>query len=130
MAQIDVSDLLLDPDFCDKAQLIQRASQVNEFGELELIEAVLSPDPSAVVQAPTPDTLKFLPEGVKYQDTIDVWLSGQITELHTQVEYGYSDVLVWKGKRYAAVAMVEDFGNFGAGFTHAIFAKEGAPHAQ
>lgn len=125
MALIDVSELMYDADFTDEAVLIARRAVVNQWGETDLTES--NESVTVCVQAPTPDTLKILPQGVKLEDTIDVWMAGGLGKLNTQRANGYSDVLIWDGERYVALVVVEDFSNFGEGFTHAVFSRE-KPH--
>ena len=42
MADIDVSELLSDPDFVDDVVLIRRAYSVNQYGETELAEQTIT----------------------------------------------------------------------------------------
>lgn len=125
MAAIDVSDLLIDPDFCDEATLIKRKSTVNEYGENTFSE-IESPV-TVVVQAAGKDALNYLPQGIKLVDTFDVWLHGSLGQLNSQSVGGACDVLLWNGETYNCVAIVEDFSNYGRGFTHALFSRR-KPH--
>lgn len=115
MALIDVSELLTDPDFTNTVTLIRRSSTVNSYGENVMVET--SSTITAVVQGANAESLERVPEGARLSDLIDVYYKGA---LHAESPGGYADVIVWDGKRYQVFEVVEDFMNFGAGFTKAI----------
>lgn len=115
MALIDVSELLTDPDFTNTVTLIRRASSVNSYGENVLTET--SSSITAVVQGANTETLERVPEGARLSDLIDVYYKGV---LHAESPSGYADVIVFGGKRYQVFQVIEDFMNFGAGFTKAV----------
>jgi hypothetical protein len=115
MALIDVSELLTDPDFTNTVTLIRRASSVNSYGENVLTET--SSSITAVVQGANTETLERVPEGARLSDLIDVYYKGV---LHAESQSGYADVIVFGGKRYQVFQVIEDFMNFGAGFTKAV----------
>ena len=119
MANIDVSELLSDPDFTDTATLIRRASSINGFGELELTE---TPETiTAVIQGPEPMDFKQNPDAAWLTDAIAVWWRGSFT---VEAPGGYSDVVVWHGKRYICEQVQEDYINWGTGWTRALFRLE------
>jgi hypothetical protein len=115
MALIDVSELLTDPDFTNTVTLIRRASTVNTYGENVMTETQSTI--TAVVQGFNAESLERVPEGARLSDLIDVYYKGA---LHAESPGGYADVIVWGGKRYQVFEVVEDFMNFGAGFTKAV----------
>jgi len=115
MARLDVSSILMDPDFADQATLIRRTSSINSFGEHVLAET--STVITAVVQTGDPEMLARLPDGARLSDTIQVWYRGL---LQAAQPGGYADVILWRGKRYQVHSVIEDFVNYGAGFTSAI----------
>ena len=119
MALIDVSELLSDPDFTDVVQIIQRARSVIQYGENVLTENNLG-DINLVVQPATPKSLERLPEGAKLVDAINVWHRGV---LNVESVNGYSDIVVWRGDRFAVVDN-DDFSNYGNGYTKAICIRE------
>ena len=121
MALIDVSELLTDPDFTNSVTLIRRSSTVNSYGENVMVET--SSTITAVVQAVGTETLERVPEGARLSDLLDVFYKGA---LHAESPGGYADVIVWGGKRYQVFEVVEDFMNFGAGFTKAVCKLEAA----
>lgn len=115
MALIDVSELLTDPDFTNTVTLIRRASTVDTYGENVMTETQSTI--TAVVQGANTESLERVPEGARLSDLIDVYYKGQLT---TESPSGYADIIVWGGKRYQVFEVVEDFMNFGAGFTKAV----------
>lgn len=119
MALIDVSGLLLDPDFTDIVHLITRARSVNVFGENVLTETDEG-DKIMVVQPAKPSMLERLPDGAKLKDAISVWYRGL---LNIEAVNGYSDIIVWKGDRYAVVD-TDDFKHYGPGYTKALCIRE------
>jgi len=121
MALIDVSELLTDPDFTNTVTLIRRASTVNTHGENVMTETQSTI--TAVVQGANTESLERVPEGARLSDLIDVYYKGQLT---AESPSGYADIIVWGGKRYQVFEVVEDFMNFGAGFTKAVCKLEAA----
>lgn len=119
MALIDVSELLLDPDFTDQATLIKRYLDVNANGEAVIAE--METPITAVIQGVNNQDLVKLPEGARLSDAITVYYQG---ELQAELENGYSDIIVWRGRRYEVGPVTENFMNHGAGFTKAICVGE------
>ena len=115
MALIDVSELLLDPDFADQAILIKRSLSVNANGEAVISEMELPV--TVVIQGVNNKDLVKLPEGARLSDAITVFYAGQ---LQAESPDGYSDIIVWCGRRYEVGPVTENFMNHGAGFTRAI----------
>lgn len=119
MAQIDVSELLNDPDFCSQITLIRRASSVNTYGEGALTET--SSTITAVVQSPKSSILEILPAGVRISDYIAVYFGG---EFITSKSGNYADVVIHRGKRYQAMEVIEDHMDDDTGFTVTLFQLE------
>jgi len=115
MALIDVSELLTDPDFTNTVTLIRRSSTINTFGENTMIETPSTI--TVVVQGGNTESLERVPEGARLSDLIEVYYRGQLT---VESPGGYADIIVWQGKRYQVFEVVEDFMNYGAGFTKSI----------
>lgn len=115
MANIDVSFLLSDPDFTDQITLIHRAATINDFGEMELTE---TPETiTAVVQGPNTEDLVQNPTAAWLTDAISIWWRGTFT---VEAPGGYSDVIVWRGRRFIVEMVDEDFVNWGTGWTRAL----------
>ena len=119
MALIDVSDLLRDPDFTNVVTLIRRSSSINDFGEQVLTETPCNI--VASVQGINAEDITRLPEGARLSDVITVYYRG---DLQPESKGGYSDLIIWQGRRYTVKTIDENFINFGAGFTRAICVME------
>lgn len=110
MANIDVSDLMVDPDFVNKFEIVRRLAAINDFGEAVFTESSFPIIGS--VQAGDGATLKRLPEGAQLEDTKTIYSK---TQLRANVPGGYSDIVIWKCKRYQ-VLTVMPWENWGAGW--------------
>ena len=110
MSRIDVSDLLLDPDFVGPISLISRVPSVNSFGENILSESTLNAVGS--VQPASGKVIQRLPEALRVANVSSFWFRGKIV---TAEPGKYSDILVFAGQRYQ-VQMVFDWTNWGAGW--------------
>lgn len=111
MAKIDVSELLLDPDFLDTVTLIRRSVTIDTHGEAVIAETSSSVKMS--VQGSNTETLLRMPEGARLSDLITVYYRGVLT---AESVGGYADVIVWGGRRYQVKEVPEDFSNYGGGF--------------
>lgn len=119
MALIDVSDLLRDPDFTNVVTLVRRSSSINTHGEQVLTETHSTI--VASVQGINAEDIQRLPEGARLSDIITVYYRG---DLQPESKGGYSDLIIWQGRRYSVKTVDENFMNFGAGFTRAICVME------
>jgi hypothetical protein len=118
---IDVSELMDDPDFLEQTPVfvISRTEIVNEFGEANF-EETKTPI-SAIIQAGAGDMLESLPDAAKLSEAIRVWTRHP---LEVQNSGGYSDIVVWREKRWV-VAARKPWSNWGAGYTQAVCTLEG-----
>lgn len=110
MAQIDVTELMSDPDFVDKICLVTRVPSINNFGENILKETTF--DTYGSVQPATGKVLSRLPEELRVANLSSFWFKGTIT---ASSPGKYSSVLVFKGMRFQ-VQTVNDWSNFGQGY--------------
>jgi hypothetical protein len=118
MAQIDVTELLLDPDFVDPIQVIRRATTVNQYGENVLVETTINTYGS--VQPANFKELQRLPESLQAHDVRSFYLNLEIVQ---DASTAYPDVLVFKGKRYQ-VQTAAPWLNFGAGWNQGVCVGE------
>lgn len=110
MALVDVTELLVDPDFVDPVTIINRTPTVNDFGENTLVECQV--DTWGSVQPAPTKTIMRLPDALRVADVSEFWVKGRIIADGT---YKYPDILVFNGKRYQ-VQTIQDFTNWGAGW--------------
>mgnify|MGYP003425401811 CR=1 FL=1 len=118
MAQIDVSELMTDPDFVDKIQVITRTPAVNSLGENFIRE--VTTDSVGSVQPADYKTMKRLPEALQNENVSSFWVKGQIL---TTEDCKYPSILVFRKKRYQ-IERVADWSNFGAGYCEGICIAE------
>ncbi len=108
MAQVDVSDLLCDPDFVDAVSLISRTPVVNGMGENTISEVCKATFGS--VQPASGKVIQRLPEALRVANVSSFWIKGEIKSQNP-----YPDIISFKGKRYQ-VQMVFDWTNWGQGW--------------
>ena len=119
MPILDVSAVLLDPDFADTIKVYRQAVTTGEDGFGTRSEtkfctsAVITPDRFA--------TLQRQAEGSSVSETITV-----ITKfrLISSMDGYDADEIVWNGKRYVVIA-VGDCSRYGAGFIEASASLKG-----
>lgn len=120
MANIDVSDILLDPDFTNEMSLIRRSASISSKGRNTLVEA----EPltiTACMQNVDTETLEKYPDLALLSDKISVWYKGTLT---AESVNGYSDIIVFGSTRYYVKYVDEDYTNFGQGWTKAVCVME------
>lgn len=110
MAQIDVSELMSDPDFCDKMIHVGRQTRVNSRGENILTE--YGTETVGSVQPASGRVIARLPEALRVANLTSFWLKGKIV---ASMPGKYPDILVFRGQRYQ-VQTVFDWSNFGEGY--------------
>lgn len=118
MSRIDVSELMLDPDFVGPISLISRVPSINSLGENTLSEAILESVGS--VQPASGKAIQRLPEALRVANVSSFWFKGKII---TSEPGKYSDVLVFAGQRFQ-VQMVLDWTNWGAGWCEGLCIAE------
>ena len=118
MANIDVSELMSDPDLVDPIQLITRFPRVNYLGRQVLSEKVV--DTVGSVQPANYRTVQKLPEAMRVANVSSFWIKGEIIASEPGK---YSSILVFRGQRYQ-VQTVADWSNFGRGYTEGTCVAE------
>lgn len=110
MAQIDVSELLHDPDFVDEMKVISRIPRITSKGENTLQEDIELSIGS--IQPASGKTIFRLPEEFRVANVSSFWFQGEII---ATAPGKYSSILIFKGRRYQ-VQTVFDWTNWGAGW--------------
>lgn len=119
MPLLDVSDVLLDPDFADTVTVYRQAVTVASTGRSTKVETT-----STISAVVTPDrwaTLQRQAEGANVSETITVITQFRLTAMVGDQD---ADEIVWNGKRYVVIA-VGDCTRYGAGFVEASAALKG-----
>lgn len=118
MAEIDVTDLLVDPDFIDELILITRATTVNSYGENVVTETSTATVGS--VQPASGKTLQRLPDALRVADVSSFWIKGVIT---ADGSGKYPDLISFRGRRFQ-VQVVFDWTNYGEGWAEGTCVAE------
>ena len=111
MANLDITELLTDPDFVDTVLLIHRTTVVDAFGQNVLHETFLSTIGS--VQPATGKDLLRLPDALRQASVSLFFLKGAIV---TDGNGKYPDLIQFRCKRYQ-VQNVLDYSNWGPGWS-------------
>ncbi len=111
MAEIDVTELLYDPDFVDPCVLVHRTASVNSYGENVTIETRQPTIGS--IQPASGKTIQRLPEAMRVANISSFWIKAGIVSDGSGGKY--PDIIVFKNKRYQ-VQTVLDYSNWGAGW--------------
>jgi hypothetical protein len=118
MGQIDVSDLITDPDFVDPIMIIHRQSIVDQYGNNRLDE---QGEPSfGSVQPASGKTLQRIPEAFRVASVMSFWVKGKII---SDGRCQYPDIIIYKGSRYA-VQVIFDWTNWGEGFSEGTCVRQ------
>ncbi|WP_047236648.1 hypothetical protein [Chromobacterium subtsugae] len=110
MAQLDVSDALLDPEFMDKLQC-ERSTQVVEDNGRAVNTTALLPF-WGVVTTDSGSFLERLATGQRKRGSIAIHTIFALQDGGNGLD---ADVVQWQGKRYT-VTNAKDFSNYGRGF--------------
>lgn len=119
MARVDVSDLLLDPDFLDDAVLITRTVLVSNKGVGDYTET--RKDIVCCVQSIPFSALVKISDYALLTDGIEVYYRGKLS---AESPGGYSDIIEWNNVRYQVKQVTEDFTTYGKGWSKAICISE------
>lgn len=109
MADLDVSEVLSDPDLIEPTGLvrIRRAQTISLQGLATNAETSMAF--SGVVTAGKPEMLRRTPDGNNASGAITVTTT---TELRPELPGQDADIVAWQGRRYV-VAEIADYRNFG-----------------
>lgn len=115
MARLDVSDVLLDPDFMDTGIVCNRtAVTVGNNGRSQ--ESTTSTTFSGVVTTNSGLNMDRQPDGTLIKGAINIHTKFALISGDTETK---ADEIVWKGKTYI-VSQVMDNLHYGQGFVKAI----------
>lgn len=111
MALLDVSEVLLDPDFMDTGLICTRSTQdVNDDGRTVL--ATTNTQFAGVVTSDKGDILERLAGAERKTGSITIHTIFRLVAGEGDVT---ADVVTWRGKDYT-VSNVNDYSHFGRGF--------------
>lgn len=118
LANLDVTELLFDPDFVDDLTLIRREATVNAFGENIITEITFNTIGS--VQPASGKTISRLPDALRVANISSFWIKADIIVDGTGK---YPSIISFRGKRYQ-VQTVSDWQNYGAGWNEGTAVAE------
>ncbi|TJZ75583.1 hypothetical protein [Chitiniphilus eburneus] len=111
MADLDVTEILFDPDFMDTGLVCQRATQV--VGDDGMAVNTTSSTPFAgVVTSDAGDVLERIASGERVKGSITIHTVFPLSDGDAGQT---ADVVTWRGRNYT-VTNVNDYLHFGAGF--------------
>ena len=118
MAFIDVSDLLLDPDFVNPVTLVHRTQIVGNNGLGQIMEEC--EETVGSVQPASGKTLNRLPDALRIQNVYSFYIKAGIV---ADSSCDYPDIIQFKNKRYI-VQQVSDYSNWGNGWAVGVCIAE------
>ena len=114
MPQLDVSDILLDPDFVDRTLVATRNTQTVGDNGLAANSSQAFPF-YGVVTNDKGDLLRRRAEGEHIEGSINIYTRFRLTNGKGDIS---ADVVSWQGSSYT-VSAVSDYSTYGRGFVSA-----------
>lgn len=114
MALVDVSELMLDPDFVDAIILTHRTATVNSRGENILVETTSNTIGS--VQPANNKELQRLPDALRMRDVRSFYVKAPIL---TDGSSQYPDLISFGGNRFE-ILNTEPWLNYGSGWNKGL----------
>lgn len=123
MANISVSELLLDPDFCDAVTVIRSEEVVSEEGYVSY--ATRRINVIASVQSAGGDELTMTPDLARTGGTYEI---NTTFPLVTATDLNKADTVIWRDVEFVVIAVAR-FGNFGSHYEGIMTIKSISPKA-
>lgn len=114
MALVDVSDLLVDPDFVNDMSLIHRVPTIDIYGQQSLVETQV--DTIGVAEPSSGRDLERLPDALRIKDVYTFWIKAQIVADGTSA---YPDLILFNTNRYE-VELILDWMNWAPGWCQCV----------
>jgi hypothetical protein len=115
VAEIDVTEILADPDLADSF-VVTRTRQITDTHGRTVALQPSTTTVVGVVQPMSGRTLNMMPDMVNVSGAIELWTTYR---LEGPSETTQSDVVTWQGRNYM-VQNVQPFTNYGQGYVHAV----------
>ncbi len=117
MALLDVTEVLLDPDFMDRSLSVKRSAQAVGADGLAVLSTLPTPISFAgVVTSNNGSLLTRIAEGERVADTIIIHSMFGLSDGQAGQT---ADIVTWQGKQWTVVS-VNDYSHFGRGFVSAV----------
>jgi hypothetical protein len=114
MPWLDVSEVLLDPQFCDTGLTCTRNTQTVGLNGLAANTPTVTPF-YGVVTSDKGDILERMAEGSRVKGSITIHTKFALQDGRSGLD---ADVVTWQGRKYT-VSNVNDYSTYGAGFVDA-----------
>jgi galactose-6-phosphate isomerase len=121
MPRLDVTDVLLDPDFCETLTVLRRAEGVSSKGRVTTTETTITPAPVGVVIAQSDQPIQRGPDQQNLPRLIEIHTPFRLRSASKDPISGavyQPDIIVWGGDRFV-VNKTMDFSRYGRGFIQA-----------
>lgn len=125
MPFLDVSDVLLDPMFCEELTIYRRLQAVSNKGRASTTDTLVSPKPYGVVLPVDAGDLERAPDDQYGPKVLEIHSPFRFRSASTNAagsQQYQPDRITWNGGTYLCLK-VHDFSRYGAGFTQADFAS-------
>lgn len=116
MANLDVTDLLADPDTCDPFQVIRRATSIGTNGRLVVTNSAPL-DAYGSIQPASGKTLMIKPDLANVDGVIEIFTTA---DLQTDRAGFKADIVLWNCEEYVVNGPLQSWQNFGYGYGHYI----------
>jgi hypothetical protein len=117
MPNIDVVDILTDPDIANDVFQASRAQQIiDSNGRVTAVAPRVFPNLVGSVQPMSGRTLNMMPDMVNVSGAIEIWTQFR---LEGPSDTTQADVVTWNGRDYLVVN-AQSYTNYGRGFVHAV----------
>ena len=117
MADLDVTDLMDDPDLVSCFKVTRGAETVDGHGRTKITPATPIPQEVWGVVLPiSARTMNMMPDAINVSGAIEIWSKYR---LEGPSQTTQADTVLWQGNTYL-VANVQSLTNFGRGFVHAV----------
>lgn len=114
-SRLDVTDILLDPDFVDDSMVCESNTQTMSSGGIATNTPQLTPFSGVVTQG-NGDIMKRQPDGSRIAGSILIITKFNLTDGLAGRD---ADIVQWNGRRYT-VSAVNNYTTYGAGFVEAV----------
>lgn len=112
MPDLDVSEVLLDPDFAETLTVMRRTEAISGHGRATITEVEVSPAPVGVVIPQNDAPVQRGPDQQTLPSLLQVHTPFRLRSVAPGVQ---PDVVIWNGDRYV-VNKVYNFSHYGRGF--------------
>jgi len=118
MAEIDVSEVLQDPDFLNSFTFIRSVETVDANGRPVFAQTLLSA--IGVIQPASGRAMELTPDATRTSEMLEIWTQVGLQEA---TEETAADIVIWENKHFVPVRN-DDFDNWGQGYRHVVLSRK------